>query len=310
MNFEEEKETCDFNIDENILSDIGNEIGKTAEEIEEATNFLQESENASTMQGGQGFVDTFTIEQKVAAILWIYSMYKKGAKASKYIPAGICFLQKHLILSPAPIENSEKQEKQVASLYNKTENAVNKFVNKSTKFLKGRYGENPFKALLLILWELLLIYLKYLNAKQTKTIQKVYLEGITRNIIENHMLQPLQNLLVIICTFLYNNQNNGLQMQGGRGEKYKITAYSYKRAKKLGVKIKPSNNKKKKIDVYKGTRKIASIGAIGYKDYPTFMKINKTLAKERRRRYKTRHRKDRFKKGSPGYYADQILWSS
>lgn len=93
-------------------------------------------------------------------------------------------------------------------------------------------------------------------------------------------------------------------------EKYKITAYSYKRAKKLGVNIKPSTNKKKKIDVYKGTRKIASIGAIGYKDYPTFMKINKTLAKERRRRYKTRHRKDRFVKGSPGYYADQILWSA
>lgn len=97
-------------------------------------------------------------------------------------------------------------------------------------------------------------------------------------------------------------------LKGGK-QKYNITKYSYRRAKKLGVAIKPSSNPKKKIDVYKGNKKIASIGAMGYKDYPTFMKINKTLAKERRRRYKTRHQKDRFNKGSPGYYADQILWN-
>jgi hypothetical protein len=310
-NFNINTETCDLNIDENILIDIGKELGKTREEIEEVTNSLEESERGSAnMKGGQGYSDIFTYEQKVSAILWIYSMYKKGVKARKYIPAGICFLQKHLIMSP--IENKEKQEKQekqVVSLYNKTQNVVDKFVKKSTIFLKKRYGENPIKAFLLILWELLLIYLNYLNAKQTKTVQKAYVEGITRTIIENHTLQPIENLLVIVCKFLYSSKDE-MQLQGGRGKKYKITAYSYKRAKKLGVQIKPSSNKKKKIDVYKGTRKIASIGAIGYKDYPTFMKINKTLAKERRRRYKTRHRKDRFIKGSPGYYADQILWSS
>jgi hypothetical protein len=32
---------------------------------------------------------------------------------------------------------------------------------------------------------------------------------------------------------------------------YNITNYTYKKAKKLGVKIKPSTNKTKKIDVYK-----------------------------------------------------------
>jgi hypothetical protein len=315
--------TCDLNIDENILNDIGNELGKSPEEIEEATTSLQEiARSSENMEGGQGYgyADIFTYEQKVAAILWIYSMYKKGVKAGKYIPAGICFLQKHLIMSPSPVENKQKQEKQVVSLYNKTQYVVNTFVKKSTNFLKKRYGENPIKAFLLFLWELLTFYLNYLNAKQTKSIQRAYVEGITRNIIENQMFQPVEDVLVVICTFLYG-QKNGMQMQGGggergrgrgrgRGEKYKITAYSYKRAKKLGVQIKPSSNKKKKIDVYKGTRKLASIGAIGYKDYPTFMKINKTMAKERRRRYKTRHRKDRFNKGSPGYYADQILWSS
>ena len=49
---------------------------------------------------------------------------------------------------------------------------------------------------------------------------------------------------------------------------YKITDYSYNQAKKLNVQIKPSTNKKKKIDVYKDNKKIASIGGIGYYDYP------------------------------------------
>ena len=39
---------------------------------------------------------------------------------------------------------------------------------------------------------------------------------------------------------------------------YKILPYSYKRARKLGVTIKPSRTKGKKIDVYKGQKKIAS----------------------------------------------------
>jgi len=89
---------------------------------------------------------------------------------------------------------------------------------------------------------------------------------------------------------------------------YKITAYSYKQAKRLGVQIRPSKNKTKKIDVYKGKKKIASIGAIGYNDYPTFMKKNRALATRRRKAYKTRHEYDRHKKGTPGYYADKILW--
>lgn len=92
-------------------------------------------------------------------------------------------------------------------------------------------------------------------------------------------------------------------------KKYEITKYSYRQAKRLGVEIKPSTNKTKKLDVYnKKGEKIASIGAIGYKDYPTFLKENKKLATRRRKAYKIRHRKDRLKKGTPGFYADKILW--
>jgi len=88
---------------------------------------------------------------------------------------------------------------------------------------------------------------------------------------------------------------------------YIITDYSYEQAKKLGVTIKPSLKKGKKIDVI-NNNKIISIGAFGYKDYPNYLKIDKNLAQEKRKLYKLRHEKDRHKKGSPGYYADKILW--
>jgi hypothetical protein len=53
-------------------------------------------------------------------------------------------------------------------------------------------------------------------------------------------------------------------------------------------------------------KKIASIGAIGYKDYPTFIKEKgKAYADERRRLYHIRHAKD---KNLNGYYAKKILW--
>lgn len=90
---------------------------------------------------------------------------------------------------------------------------------------------------------------------------------------------------------------------------YEITDYSYQQAKRLGVTIKPSTNKKKKIDVFKDGDKIASIGAMGYGDYPTFMKTKgKEYADKKRQAYKKRHEKDRHIKETNGYYADQILW--
>lgn len=93
-------------------------------------------------------------------------------------------------------------------------------------------------------------------------------------------------------------------------KKYTIKAYSRERARNLGVTIRVSKNPKKKLDVYskKTGKKVASIGAAGMGDYPTFRGVNKELGERRRRNYKTRHNKDRHKVGTPGYYADKILW--
>jgi hypothetical protein len=90
---------------------------------------------------------------------------------------------------------------------------------------------------------------------------------------------------------------------------YQITQYTYKKAKKMGVVVKPSTNKTKKVDVYKNNRKIASIGANGMNDYPTYMKTRgKSFANNRRRLYKIRHEKDRKKKWTNGWLADKLLW--
>jgi hypothetical protein len=101
---------------------------------------------------------------------------------------------------------------------------------------------------------------------------------------------------------------------------YSITKYTYTKAKQLGVTVKHSTNKTKKIDVYKkitgkGLRnentliKVASIGAAGMNDYPTYAKKKGIkYAKTRRRLYKIRHNRDRKTRGTPGWYADKLLW--
>ena len=90
---------------------------------------------------------------------------------------------------------------------------------------------------------------------------------------------------------------------------YQITKYTRSRAKKLGVQIFPSKNKTKKLDVFKKGKKIASIGAYGMNDYPTYMKLKgKKFALTRRRLYKIRHAKDMKKKWTPGYLANYLLW--
>lgn len=75
------------------------------------------------------------------------------------------------------------------------------------------------------------------------------------------------------------------------------------RAEKLGVTVRPSTVKNKKLDVFnKDGEKIASIGDIRYSD---FLQHGD---EERRKRYKIRHQKNRNVKGSAGYYAARILW--
>ena len=90
---------------------------------------------------------------------------------------------------------------------------------------------------------------------------------------------------------------------------YQIKPAQRTRAKKLGVTIKPSKVKGKKLDVFKGDKKVASIGALGMGDYETFKKTKGLeFANERRKAYKSRHQKTRVKVGTPSYYADKILW--
>jgi hypothetical protein len=89
---------------------------------------------------------------------------------------------------------------------------------------------------------------------------------------------------------------------------YHITEYTLKKARDIGVTVKPSTSKGKKIDVYKDGNKIGSVGALGYMDYPTYMKQKPSDANKRRELYKQRHEKDRHIKWSKGWLADQLLW--
>jgi hypothetical protein len=90
---------------------------------------------------------------------------------------------------------------------------------------------------------------------------------------------------------------------------YRITNYTRKQGRKIGVLVKPSKNPKKKIDVFRNGEKLASVGAIGMNDYPTFIrKRGITFAKTRRKLYKQRHERDRHIKWSKGWLADKLLW--
>lgn len=91
--------------------------------------------------------------------------------------------------------------------------------------------------------------------------------------------------------------------------RYNITSYTRKQARKYGVTIKRSKTRGKKLDVFKNGKKIASIGALNYNDYPTYAnKCGWAYASKKRRLYKIRHRRDRTKRGTPGFYADKLLW--
>ena len=91
---------------------------------------------------------------------------------------------------------------------------------------------------------------------------------------------------------------------------YTITQYTLDRAKKLNVIVKPSTNPSKKIDVFsKKGEKLASVGARGMSDYPTYIKTHGVkYAETRRKLYKQRHEKDRHIVGTPGYWASNLLW--
>jgi len=94
---------------------------------------------------------------------------------------------------------------------------------------------------------------------------------------------------------------------------YDIKPRQKANAKKLGLTIKPSENKNKKIDVFDKDKKIASIGGAGYMDYASYIKtIGKKEADKKRINYLKRHSKEpKEKDGKPtnSKLSDLILWS-
>lgn len=71
---------------------------------------------------------------------------------------------------------------------------------------------------------------------------------------------------------------------------YDITPYTKAKAKAMGLQVRPSTRKGKKIDVYRDGDYIDSIGQLGAMDYPYYIKEKgKAYADERRRLYHARH---------------------
>jgi hypothetical protein len=88
---------------------------------------------------------------------------------------------------------------------------------------------------------------------------------------------------------------------------YEIKEYTKARAKQLGLKVKPSKSPLKKIDVFQGDKKIASVGDIRYGDYPTYIKeMGHEYASQRQIAYHKRHKKD--SKTGRGFLAAYLLW--
>ena len=90
---------------------------------------------------------------------------------------------------------------------------------------------------------------------------------------------------------------------------YIILPFTREKAKELGLDIRVSTKKNKKIDIFL-PNKIISIGAAGFYDYPHYLKdYGKEIADEKNKAYIKRHRRDLHIKGTAGFYAARLLWN-
>lgn len=92
---------------------------------------------------------------------------------------------------------------------------------------------------------------------------------------------------------------------------YKITEYTKDQADELGVVVKPSTKKNKKIDIYdkRDGQYITSVGQLGYMDYPTYLKqYGRQIADKRREAYYKRFGKKAEKPYTNAFYASKLLW--
>lgn len=92
---------------------------------------------------------------------------------------------------------------------------------------------------------------------------------------------------------------------------YKITERTLSRARELGVEVKPSTNKRKKLDVFKNGELVAQVGAKRNLDYPSYLEMEakgevpRGYSAERRRLYYLRHKYD---KTPNQFYSSRLLW--
>lgn len=88
---------------------------------------------------------------------------------------------------------------------------------------------------------------------------------------------------------------------------YKIKPQQRKRAKEIGVEIRPSTKGNFKLDVYSKGRLIASVGDRRYSDYATYKQTDGLAhAEERKKAYMLRHKND---KSLRGLLAKFLLWT-
>ena len=90
---------------------------------------------------------------------------------------------------------------------------------------------------------------------------------------------------------------------------YKITKYTYEKAKELGLTVKVSKFPLKKLDVYKDNVYLASVGDSKYNDYPTYcIAYSKEYGDRRRMLYINRHKRNADVKYSKQWLALNLLW--
>jgi hypothetical protein len=145
-------------------------------------------------------------------------------------------------------------------------------------------------------------------------LQKVYNRGIgayytNPGSVRPNVRSPEQWANARVRSFIRGSKKHDLDLRRQllKDRSYIIEPGQRRNAERIGVKIKPSTRKGKKIDVFdRNGNYITSIGDINYLDYYKYMRIDPQEARIRQRSYLKRHGKN--KKGSTGYYANQILW--
>jgi len=194
--------------------------------------------------------------------------------------------------------NLYEQAKDIADkLYSKSSAYKSGFIVKKYKELGGTYTDD----------------------KKPKNLKRWYKEGWkdiagldypvyrpTKKVSNKTPLTPNEiNPVNLVEQIQLKQKIKGRTLPAFEGKGYKIQPYTKEKAKQLEVEVKPSTNPEKKIDVFKENKKIASVGAVGYSDYPTFLLKDKSLANFRRKLYHLRHKKAN---GINGYYARELLW--